>query len=212
MLSFRARPTALIAVLLSLAAVPVSAQQGTALRGRAVDPEQRPVANAEVVLHRVGGAGGARLAVDTTDAAGNFELISAEAPDPAAVYFAATRRDGQLYVGEFVRAPLESAVPYELLVGGQPFSMDTPVPSDVTFGETAAAPGGPISRRFVLMLVPLLGLLGFAGWLLSRGVRSEFNRKLLLRVAVLDEEAGPNGLEPTRQRERDRLLERLLAD
>jgi hypothetical protein len=89
--------------------------------------------------------------------------------------------------------------------------MDTPVPADAAISETPANVA-PISRRFVLMLVPLLGLLGFAAWLLTRGVRPGFNRKVLLRIAALDEGAGPTGLEPAEQRERARLLDRLLAD
>jgi hypothetical protein len=197
-------------LLLALFAADVAAQGSTTLRGRAVDPQGQPVGNAEVVLHRVGSSGGARVAVDTTDADGNFSLSTAETADSSAVYFAATRQNENLYVGEFVRPPLEQASPYELLVGGQPFSMDTPVPTNPPASSVPAV-ATPSSRRFLLFLVPFLGLVGVAAWLLAHA-RPAGQRRLFIRMAVLDEEAGPNGLGPAEQRERDRILERLLAE
>lgn len=193
------------ALLVAVLAAQATAQDRVVLQGRAIDPEGRPVAGAEIVLHRVGGGGGTRLATDTSDADGAFALIAAEAPDTASVYFAATRREGQLFVGPFVRPPFDDA-PYELTVGGQPFTMDTPVPA------TAMPPAvrAPSNRRGALILLPVLGLIVAAAFALSRlGGRPE--RRLLLQLAVIDEEAGSAPLTPERQRERDRIVERLLS-
>jgi hypothetical protein len=182
-------------------AAPAFAQSAT-LQGRAVDADGRPVANLEVLMHRVAGGSGANVARDTTDDAGAFTLTAPTTPDDSAVYFAATRYRDELFVGAFVRLPFASDPEYRLEVGGQPFSLAGPA---TPTGPIATSPVSP--RRRWLAAVPLLGLAMFAAAAGLRAARPPAHRRLLLRLAVLDEDqSGEDD-----GRERERIMEQLLA-
>jgi len=199
----KATRTALLIALIPGAA----AAQVLTLAGRAVDAAGAPLAGIEVLMHRVDGAGGARLASATTDDQGAFSLTAEVVDDTAAVYFAATRFEGQLFIGPFVRAPFDDSVPYVLVVGGEPVDLGAPLPTAMP--PVSPAPG---PRRWALLLLPLTGLVGVGVWVLSRAGKPPERRRLLIRLASLDEQIAAEGSDPQLDRERERIAERLLYD
>lgn len=103
----------LVAAAILLAGQPADAvAQG--LSGVALDPEGAPLVGVPVLLHRVDAAGGAMAGTDTTgpDGAFGFRLESAD----SALYFAALRYEGQLYVGPGTPAGSEPVTDYVLQV------------------------------------------------------------------------------------------------
>src|SRR5688500_20411006 len=96
-------------VILLLGATPAFAQQK--VRGRVVDPQDKPVAGLEVMMHAVTEDIGGDVDTDTTDADGAFELDVAVG-DPTAGYFVAAVYNAQLFMGELMRAPWPTATPY----------------------------------------------------------------------------------------------------
>ncbi len=188
--------------------------QTVSLKGRAVDTQGRPVAQQEVVLHRVSGREGARVGADTTDSRGGFTISANETVDTGAVYFAAARADGKLYVGPFVHLPVDAASPYTLVVGGTPVSFDTPLPDAGTgaAGATAATASAPASSPAPLIAALLTIAAVIALLRLARSGRPPARRRDLIRLAVLDEEAAEAALSSEQRRERDRITERLLSD
>jgi hypothetical protein len=197
------------AALLTLAVGAPLAAQDVTLRGRAVDPAGIPMAGIEVLLHRVAGGSGASVAVDTTDAAGVFALTTSDQAADSAVYFAASRQDGNLYIGPFVRAPFDGGASYSLVVGGQPFSMGTPPTADPAV-PAATPPSRP--RSWLFALAPLVALIAVAGIAARRAVRPSTERSMLIRLAVLDEEADGSEMDAATRRERERIIERLTSD
>lgn len=183
-----------------------SLQQVT-IAGRAIDPQGQPMVGIEVLLHRVDGSGGASLGSAPTDSAGAFSISAEAVADTAAVYFAAARLEGQLYIGPFVRDP-DGSSPYILTVGGEPVALG---PVGPTAGMPPVSPGDS-PRRQLLVLLPLIGLIGVAGWALARGARPPARRRTLVRIAEIDEAIAADGDDPRLASEREQLMERLLAD
>ncbi|MFW6205793.1 MAG: hypothetical protein ACOC5I_01010, partial [Gemmatimonadota bacterium] len=70
--------------------------------GVALGPDGEPLAEFPVLLHRVGGAGGAMAGTDTTTATGEFRF--ALPAGDSAVFFVTLRYDDDLYVGPAVMA------------------------------------------------------------------------------------------------------------
>jgi hypothetical protein len=195
--------------LLACAAGPATSQATREVRieGRAIDPQGRPMADLEVLLHRVDAMGGSSLDATTTDSTGAFSVTADATVDTSAVYFAAARFDDQLYIGPFLREP-DGSTPYILVVGGEPVSLGDPAAPTML---PPVSPGdGP--RRRLLVLLPLTGLLGVAAWALARGVRPDARRRAIMRIAVIDEDLARDGADPQLESERDRLMERLLTD
>jgi hypothetical protein len=189
------------------------AAQSVELRGRAVDPQGAPVAGLEVLLHRVAGGSGANIARDTTGEDGSFTL-TAEGPSPdSAVFFAAARYRNELFVGEFVRPPFDAGMSYTLVVGGQPFSMDSPLP--VAPGSAPSIPAP--SSSWILLLVPVLALGAVVYAAVTRSGRPTRHRRLLIRLAAFDEDAAAAGSgagsaeDEAAKRERERIMEQLLS-
>jgi hypothetical protein len=169
-------------------AAPLHAQE---LRGVVVDSANKPVAAETVMLHNVAPAAGSVLGQTLTDSTGAFVFPSvATAPD-GSVYFAAVRRDGQLYIGPMLRAPLADLTPgYRIEIG--------PGGRMPELGPAATAqpglPSGEEGGGARLLLIPLGAAAAIAAWfvLRPRGVRSR--RRLLIDIAELDERraaAGP---------------------
>jgi hypothetical protein len=203
------RRAVLFALLFMAGAANLGAQNASiALRGQAVNPQGQPLAGVLVVMHRVGAAGGAQLARDTTDATGAFSLTATDPVDTAAVYVAAARSDGQLYIGPFVRAPGDNA--YRLEIGGQPVALDAPITPGAGAAPLTPAPAARSPWRFAL--VPGVALLALAAFMAFRSSRPSTRRRLLIRLAAVDEDLAAGGAEPLRKRERERILERLLSE
>lgn len=199
-------------VLLLLAAASAHAQtatqQSVRIAGHAIDPQGQPLPGLEVLLHRVDEAGGASLGSATTDSTGAFSLSAEAVADTQAVYFAAARLDGQLYIGPFVRDP-DGSTPYMLVVGGEPVSLGPATSMPATMPPVSPG-GGP--RRALLVLLPLLALLGVAAWALAKSARPPARRRALMRVATIDEEIEHAGSDPQLEAERRKLMEQLLSD
>jgi len=202
--------TAIIALsVLTGAAAPAAGQSTREVRieGRAIDPQGQPVADLEILLHRVDAAGGSSLGATTTDSTGAFS-VSAESPvDTSAVFFAAARYNDGLYIGPFLRET-DGGTPYILVVGGEPVNLGAP--GGATMLPPVSPGEGP--RRQLLVLLPLTGLLGVAAWALARGVRPDARRRAIMRIAAIDEDLAEGGADAQLQSERDRLMERLLTD
>jgi hypothetical protein len=190
-----------------LAATATEAQNATTvtITGIVTDPQGAPVPDLHVLLHRVAGAGGASLGSALTDSTGAFSISAEAVSDTSAIYFAAARLDGELYIGPFVSEP-DGSTPYVLVVGGDAVpigpAMNPPLPP-------VSPGGGP--RRQLLVILPLLALLGVATWAIMRGVRPPPERRALVRLAMIDEELAGSG-DAQLERERVRLMEQLLAD
>jgi hypothetical protein len=195
----------------ALVLIPIVGVQSNdvAVGGLAVDTAGRPVTGIDVVLHRYSMAtGGALLGSVTTDSTGRFVLRATEALDTSAIYFAAARVEGELYIGPFVRAPGDDA--YEIVIGGEPFALGDPSGVPLTDDATVATP--PRARNWSAPLLPAAALLALAGWMLVHANRPLRRRRLLVRLATIDEELAEVGQDPQRGRERERLLDRLLSD
>lgn len=177
-------------------AQPAEAQQQT-LPGQVLNAQEQPVPGLEVFLHRVTEGGGTIVATDTTDAAGEFALrVQTDAPE--AVFFVAARYEGQLHIGSMLRAPFPQAS-YVLRVGIDPVNV-TP--------EVAETPASPDRRGITLAVMSALLLA--AGIAALRMMRPPAERRMLLRLAQLEETRDPAGrMSPDAETERSRILARL---
>lgn len=207
------RAATLLAVLASLAVppAPLSAQE---IRGTALDAGGEPLSGVPVALHRVGGMGGSSVATVTTDEDGGFRF-EIEVAD-SAVYFAAMRYDGSMYIGPPARGGIERVLEYELradpaaeagrvasaLSGG-------PMPPTMPPGQS----GLPTGDTGALWLAAALGVTGAAVFLVTAPrYRRRRTRDLLVELATVENQlAAPDfdGDREDAERRRDRLRERL---
>jgi len=195
-------------VLGALAPAPLAArQQPLVLSGHVVDLQGKPVAGQEVLLHRVAGQDGARIGQTQTDSTGDFTFRVEEAPIDDAVYFAAARFDGKMYIGPFAKPPIDSAAPYEIVVGGEPIDFGAATMPGGTPGSAVQSPLGP--SRWTLALIPLLAVLGLGAAIALSRRRQLQRRHLLIRLAVLEEQAAQNGDTEGLRQERARILDQL---
>ncbi len=195
----RQRVLTLAAVAL-LALARAAAAQAPALAGQVVDSAGKPVPDQHVTLHRVDQSSGAMVDSAVSDAGGRFtmHLPPLAAPgDTGGVYFAATRWQGQLYIGApFKRAAIPTP-PYLVTVGVNPVQMG-PVGAEGGAGPAATeaqpptpAASGNTGRWFLAIVLGLVAL-GAVSYALIGGTRerSALRRRVLLaRIAELDERA-----------------------
>lgn len=164
------------------------------LSGTAVDTAGKPVAGVELTLHRVTGQSGAPVARDTSDAQGRFQLGIPAERDPDAIFFVATRYNGDLFIGQTFKAPYPAGQSYTLTIGVNPIRPEAFQPQP---GAAAAAPvpegarddDQRAGRLFLAAILALaaLGALGFAGARWRRERVERRRRGLVLEVAALDE-------------------------
>jgi hypothetical protein len=127
--------------------------QGMVLRGRVLDPEALPVAGITVSLHLVADNGGAEVGRAVSDREGWFE-IGLEEGGGGGVYFAATRFEGTLYMGEPFRTLDEVTGEYRILIGTGGTT------GDFTGGAAPQFPGEATDRRGpgIALILALLGI------------------------------------------------------
>jgi hypothetical protein len=212
---------ALVAVLaLGLLSGGLAAQE---VRGVALDPQGEPLPGVVVALHRVGDMGaGANVASATTDEDGRFHF-QVEEPD-SALYFAAMRYGGSMYIGPPAMAGVQLVDDYILMV--EPSAEAGAVASALArepgmgggiMGTAAHAPrpatGGQGGMDMALAAVGLLALVA-AGLFITTAprYRRRRTRDTLLEVATLENRLA-EGPEPEEreelERRRDQLRSRL---
>ncbi len=196
-------------VLGALAPAPLTArQQPLVLSGHVVDLQGKPVAGQEVLLHRVAGQNSGSIGQTQTDSAGAFTFRLDETPTADAIYFAAARVDGKMYIGPFQKPPIDSAASNEIVVGGEPVDFGAPgPPTTATPGSAVQSPVGP--SRWMLALIPLLAVLGLGAAIALSRRREMQRRHLLIRLAVLEEQAALSGDTEGLRQERARILDQM---
>lgn len=198
----------LVAVGGLLASSPVCAQQ-LIVRGRVLGPDNNMLAAQRVVLHRVDASGGSTIAEDTSDADGRFELNVAASADTSAVYFIASRYEEQLYIGAPFRPGLGDPTEQFLQVGVPGTSADQLMRGEVPPEQSSGRPA--TSRSWMLLLIPLVGVVAVSLYALLARNRVSPERTLLIRVAELDERmaTATDAQRETMRDERARMLAQL---
>ena len=196
------------------------------LRGVVLDTTGKPVARQPLSLHRVNGTGGAMVDSATTDVQGRFSVKVPAETDTTAVFFVATRWNGELYIGTPFKPPVQAGSSYAVTVGVNPVNMgpaggaggQATAPTGAT-GAPAATPATDSSsaiRWFVAIVLALVAL-GAIGYALVGAARERARlrrREILTRIAALDERAlSARGDEAARlERERAELVAELTSE
>ena len=163
-----------------------AAQQNTiVVRGRVLGPDNNMLAAQRVVLHRVDSSGGSTVAEDTSAADGRFELRVAASADTGAVYFIASRYQEELFIGPPFRPQAADTAEQFLQVGVPGTSADQLLRGDAPGAESTGRPA--TTRSWILLLIPLLGVVAVSLYALLSRNRISPERSLLIRVAELDE-------------------------
>jgi hypothetical protein len=202
--------SACAAVLLLTAAgsAPTAAQE-LVVTGQVIGPDGSGVSGQRVVLHRVDASGGATIAETLSAETGRFELRAPAVTDTAAVYFVASRYDGELYIGPPFRPGQGEAAEQVVHVGLPEMSatalMSGDQPGLMPMGRPAT------SRNWLLLVIPLLGVAAVAVYALVPRGRIPHERSLVIRVAELDERmsTAPDAQRESLLAERQRLMAQL---
>lgn len=206
-------------------ALRAAAQAPSALKGVVVDPAGKPVASQKLTLHRVNATGGALVDSATTDANGRFTFRIPAETDTSAVFFAATRWQGQLFIGQPFKPPAPTGETYTVTVGVNPVEMGPATGGGGAPGGMGATPpeqaapardDSNAGRWFLVVVLALVAAGAIAYALLGSGRdrHGQRRREILTRIAELDERAASaKGAEAAAlQRERAELLAQLTAD
>jgi hypothetical protein len=197
------RASVVFALLAVTFAAATSAQQKEppVLRGRVLAGGQ-PVANQSVALHRVTQAGeGFTLDQAVTDSLGRFELRLDSVGAGDGVMFAASRYQGELYIGQTFRQLPASE--YELLVGPGA----TPIDLNAAATEESSTPSPDHPRAgLTVILVGIILLSTIFGLALRNRIPPE--RRLLVEIAQLDNRNAATPL-PRYEEQRAELVRRL---
>lgn len=167
----------LLLLLGSVLASPLHAQYPV-LRGQVVDPDGRPVSGISVTLHHVTDGGGAEVGRALSDHEGKFSIEPGEGV-VGGVYFAATRFEGALYMGNPFRSLDEVTDDYRIVIGVGGIA------GGAAFQEPPDSAAG--QGWLVLLAFALLGL-GAVVVPLRRGRRGPgSHRAILVELAELEE-------------------------
>jgi hypothetical protein len=186
------------------------AQQDLVVRGRVLGPDNTPLGEQRVVLHRVDAAGGATIAETVSAADGGYELRApAVADDTTALLFVAARYDGELYIGPPFRAGDPLAAEQDIRVGVPELSATALLEQDG--GLPMPARRTDEGRTWLLILIPLVGVLGALVYAIRPKASIAHDRALFIRIAELDErmDSAPDAQRDSMQAERQRLLAEL---
>jgi hypothetical protein len=208
----RRRHSILFAVALFCIASAAAGQEPATVEGRVVGPDDAPLANQNVVLHRVQRETGETVAEAVTGEDGRFTLQLPVDSDTAAVYFVATRYAGELYIGAPFRTGIQEP-------GDQTIQVGVPGTSATALldGEGGASPmaqpvGRPLTNRnWLLLIIPLVGVAAVALYALIPRSRIPADRAALIRIAELDERmsTAPDAQRESLLEERSRLTAQL---
>jgi hypothetical protein len=216
--ALRVVPLVALLALLPLAGA-TAAQE---VRGVALDPQGQPLPGVVVALHRVGDMGaGANVASETTDEAGRFHF-RVEEPD-SALYFAAMRYGGSMYIGPPAMAGVQRVDDYVLVAdpSAEAGAVASALAREPGMGaggmggaaQAARPAAGGQGTDVALAVVGLLALVA-AGLFLTTAprYRRRRTRDTLLEVATVENRLA-EGPDPDEredlERRRDQLRRRL---
>jgi hypothetical protein len=203
----------LLAVLAIIVAGIVSAgsvhAQDLVVRGRVIGPDNAGMSGQRVVLHRVDESGGFTIAEAISGEEGRFELSAPATTDTTGVYFVAARYDEELYIGPPFR-PAEDAGGEQLIQVGVP-AMSATAMMEGGGMQGFGMPAQQQSRNWLLIIVPLLGVGAVIVYALASRNSIPRERRLLIRVAELDErmDSAPPGQRDSLLEERAQLMAQL---
>ena len=213
------------ALLLVAAALPALGLGPTGLgaqeiRGLALDSAGEPIVGEPVALHRVGGMGGSSVATATTDDSGRFHFDIQVAD--SALYFAAIRHDGKMYIGPPARGGAERVIDYVLRatadaeagrIASALSGTGTSGSAPPFMGAATAAQDARDNSTGALWLVALLAVTAATLFLFTAPrYRQRRTRDLLVELATLENRLADPGFEGDREeaeRRRERIRERL---
>ncbi len=180
--------TRCVATAFGLLVAAASVQAQAPLEGQVLGPDG-PLPDVPVALHRVTPEGGANIDEATSDADGRFSFTIEFAGD-SAVYFAALRFGGELYVGPPIRGAVPPA-PYVIRVGEGAGVMQSRPMARPQAGRGSAAPAGSQGNGTVLVVFLLIGAgvvagVGYAVWQ-TLGTGPSRRRRLLVELAGVEE-------------------------
>jgi len=202
----RSTPPHAAALALALAlALPLSLQAQQPLNGVVVDGGGQPLAGAVVVLHSVSDAGGEELDRDTTGSDGAFRLTVPD--DAGGVVFAATRIDGDLFVGDTFRG----APPAEYVLRAGPGVEPFPMPATPALPAQRAPVGTADDSHggFWVALIALALLAAVALITLRVRRRPPASRELMLEIARIDRTTAEGTAADRLRARREELMQRL---
>jgi hypothetical protein len=130
-------------------------------------------------------SGGFTIAETVSGDGGAFELRAQATMDTTGVYFVAARYDDELYIGPPFR-PGDPLAADQVIQVGIPSMSATAMMGDAPIGPMPARQD--TSRTWLLLIVPLVGILGVAAYALIPRKSIPEDRSLLIRVAEIDEE------------------------
>ena len=180
----------------------------TRIDGRVFDPANKPVPGIEVTLHGVGDKSGNEVDQDTTGSDGSFSL-NATSPDTSLVYVVAVVWNGQLYIGDLLRAPFPKDQEYVVQVGVNPVNLGNGQAEEAV---TSAAPKSKKDRTAgtIVMLVAALVIAAIVTFAIKR--RPPARRRWLVELARLEDELSMgSGNAAVLERRRAELRGRLQA-
>ncbi|HSJ30841.1 MAG TPA: carboxypeptidase-like regulatory domain-containing protein [Longimicrobiales bacterium] len=209
----RTRHSILFAVALFCIASGAAGQESAAtVEGRVVGPDDAPLANQNVVLHRVQRQTGETVAEAVTGEDGRFTLPLPAGSDTAAVYFVATRYAGELYIGAPFRAGIQEPGDQTIQVGVPGTSATALLDAEGGATPMAQPVGRPLTNRnWLLLIIPLVGVAAVALYALIPRSRIPADRAALIRIAELDERmsTAPDAQRESLLEERSRLTAQL---
>lgn len=171
----------------------------TKIPGRIIDAERNPVANTEVLLHAVTEQTGSQIDTDTSNADGSFEL-TVKTLEKDAVYFVAVVYNGELYMGDMMRAPFPLGQEYVVQVGVNPVDLGPEA------AGTQVTTFDAEENRTAGLMVIVVSLAVVAGVVfLAMRHRPPAHRRWLVELARIEEDL-------TAQRGDDALLQKRRAD
>jgi len=175
------------------------------INGRVIDPQDKPVAGLEVLLHAVNETTGSDVDKATTADDGTFKL-TAPTTDETAVYFVAVTWEGQLFMGDLLRPPFPSDQEYVVRVGVNPVDLSGIAEAPPVSAEEQKRERGAGAVVIVAAGAVIAALLGYG---LHRRPASQ--RRWLVELARIEDDIAAEPDSSVLQKRRAELRARLKA-